>query len=328
MTDRRGDLPLRRLGRASLPPITRLGLGTWAFGGSRWSWGWGPQDDELSTQTIHEAVGLGINWIDTAPEYGLSHSEKVVGTALRAIPTSERPLIFTKCGMAWGHDANAPTTHDLRPESIRRECESSLRRLGIDVIDLYQIHWPDVDTGTALEASWDAMLRLQSDGLVRAVGVSNFSVGELEICHGRGALTSVQPPLSLVSRAALQDVIPWAASHQVGVIAYSPLHSGMLTSKASPEWVASLPSSDWRKSDPDFRDPRLTHNLAIRDSLLRIAKRHQTSVSCVAIGWVLAQPGVTAAIGGARSPQQVREMLSAARLELSTADLDEIRLRA
>ena len=316
-------LPTRPLGSSGLT-ITRLGFGSWAAGGGGWAFSWGPQDDELSVAAMRTAVEAGINWIDTAAVYGLGHSEKVVGRFIRETPASDRPLVFTKCGLIW--DPNARTAAPrrvLKPESIRKECESSLRRLGIDRIDLYQFHWPD-DTGTAVEDSWGTMLRLIDEGKIRAAGVSNFDVRLLERCEAIGHVTSLQPPFSMINRVAAAHEIPWCASHDTGVICYSPMQSGLLTDSFTVDRVASFAADDWRRSAADFQQPNLGRNLALRDAMRVIAKRHGTSVSSVVIAWTLAWPGITGAIVGARSPEQVKGWIGAAALTLTSADLDQI----
>ena len=316
-------LPTRQLGSSGLH-ITRLGFGSWAVGGGGWSFGWGPQDDSDSIATMRHALELGINWIDTAAVYGLGHSEEVVGRLLRELPPAERPLIFTKCGLVW--DANnpmAPPLRVLRPDSIRRECEASLRRLGVERIDLYQFHWPD-KSGTPIEDSWAAMVKLVEEGKVRAAGVSNFDASLLTRCEAIRHVDSLQPPFSLIHRNAGDKEIPWCESHNTGVICYSPMQSGLLTDSFTAERVASLAKDDWRRGDPEFQQPNLDRNLALRDALRPIAERHNTSVSCVAIAWDLAWPGVTGAIVGARSPKQVDGWIGAASITLTQQDLDEV----
>ncbi len=313
----------RPLGSSGLE-ITAVGFGAWAIGGGGWSFGWGPQDDNASQAAMRHAVELGINWIDTAAVYGLGHSEEVVGQFLRSIPKSERPHIFTKCGLIW--DQRNPMQEPkrvLKPESIRRECEASLRRLDIERIDLYQFHWPD-ETGTPIEDSWAEMLRLIEEGKVRLGGVSNFDVGLLERCQRIRHVDSLQPPFSLIHRDVAAREIPWCHAHRTGVICYSPMQSGLLTDNFSADRVARMADDDWRRRAPEFNSPNLERNLALRDALRPIAERHRTSVSSVAIAWVLSWPGVTAAIVGARSPEQVDGWIGAANLELTSADLDEI----
>lgn len=316
-------LPTRRLGNSDLH-LSTVGFGAWAAGGGGWAFSWGPQDDTDSIASIRHALERGINWIDTAAVYGLGHSEEVVRRALEGIPGDSRPYVFTKCGLVWDErNPDAPPRQVLRPESIRRECEASLRRLGVDRIDLYQFHWPD-QTGTAVEDSWDTMTRLADEGKVATVGVSNFDVGLLARCEAIRHVDSLQPPLSLIRRQAAETEIPWCAAHGTGVIGYSPLQSGLLTDRFSPERMGSLAEDDWRRRSPDFKPPRLQKNLALRDALQPIARQHGTTVSAVAIAWTLAWPGVTGAIVGARSPDQVDGWIVAATLELTLADLDQI----
>ena len=315
-------LPTHPLGNSGLH-ITRVGFGSWAVGGGGWSYGWGAQDDTASLATMRHALELGINWIDTAAIYGLGHSEEVVGRLLRDLPRAERPLIFTKCGLVWDeHDRMKPPQRNLSPESIRRECEASLRRLGVERIDLYQFHWPDA--GTRVEDSWSAMVRLIEEGKVRAAGVSNFDATQLEQCAAIRHVDSLQPPFSLINRAAAEQEIPWCASHDTGVICYSPMQSGLLTESFTAERVAALAEDDWRRRAADFLEPSLGRNLALRDALRPIAQRHQTTVSCIAIAWALSWPGVSGAIVGARTPNQVDGWIGAAAIKLTCADLDEI----
>jgi aryl-alcohol dehydrogenase-like predicted oxidoreductase len=316
-------LPTRPLGSSGLA-ITRVGFGAWAAGGGGWSFGWGPQDDEDSLAAMRRAIERGVNWIDTAPVYGLGHSEEVVGRFLRALPAAQRPLVFTKCGLIW--DENSPMVQSrrvLEPKSIAVECEASLRRLGVERIDLFQFHWPD-QTGTPVEDSWAAMARLVEQGKVRAIGVSNFAVELLERCEAVRHVDSLQPPFSLVRRDAADREIPWCVSHGAGVICYSPMQSGILTDSFDGARVARFAPDDWRRRSPEFQAPNLDRNLALRDALRPIAQRHGVSVSVVAIAWTLAGKGVTGAIVGARSAEQVDGWIGAAALDLSPADLDEI----
>lgn len=317
------SLPTRPLGASGLS-ITTVGFGAWAIGGGDWAYGWGPQDDDDSIAAMRHALERGINWIDTAAVYGLGHSEEVVGRLLRTFPSDRRPLVFTKCGMVWDErDRSAEPRRVLTPDSIRAECEASLRRLGMERIDLYQFHWPDT-VGTPVEDSWGAMVELLEAGKVRAIGVSNFGVDLLERCERIRHVDSCQPPFSLIRRDAGADVIPWCAAHRTGVIGYSPMQSGILTDRFSAERVASLAAEDWRRRSAEFQSPRLERNIALRGALRPIAARHGASVSSVAIAWTLAWPGVSGAIVGARSPEQVDGWLDAAALRLTDADLDEI----
>jgi len=316
-------LSTRPLGSNGLQ-ITPVGFGAWAIGGGGWSFGWGPQDDSASIAAMRRALALGVNWIDTAAVYGLGHSEEVVGRLLREIPPANRPLIFTKCGLVW--DAENPMTAPrrvLKPESIRAECEASLRRLGVERIDLYQFHWSD-ETGTRVEDSWAEMGRLIEQGKVRAAGVSNFNVELLARCDAVRHVDSLQPPFSMIRREVAAKEIPWCAEHGTGVICYSPMQSGILTDTFSAARVASMAADDWRSKSPEFQEPKLGRNLALRDALAAIAKRHGVTVSAVAVAWTLAWPGVSGAIVGARSPEQVDGWIGAASLELASSDLDEI----
>jgi aryl-alcohol dehydrogenase-like predicted oxidoreductase len=313
----------RPLGTSGLQ-ITQVGFGAWAIGGGDWAYGWGSQDDTDSVAAIKHAVASGINWVDTAAVYGLGHSEEVVGRALREIPAADRPFVFTKGGQV-GNPARpfAEPQHNLRPESIRKEVDASLRRLGVERIDLYQFHWPD-NIGTPIEESWGEMARLIKEGKVRAGGVSNFDVGLLERAERVRHVDSLQPPFSLIHRQSGADVIPWSAAHGTGVIAYSPMQSGILTDAFSRERVDRMDRNDWRRRNPEFREPLLSRNLELRDALRPIASRHGVSVSAVAIAWTLSWPGVSGAIVGARSPQQVDGWIAAGNLTLEPGDLDEI----
>jgi aryl-alcohol dehydrogenase-like predicted oxidoreductase len=316
-------LPRRRLGTNG-PEITSVGFGAWAVGGGGWSFAWGPQDDALSIAAIRHAVARGVSWIDTAAVYGLGHSEQVVGRALAEIPKSERPLVFTKCGLRWSEsDPMAIAVRDSRPARVREECEASLRRLGVEAIDLYQFHWPD-QTGTPLADSWGEMARLQDAGKVRFIGVSNYDRGLLEGCEKLRHVQSLQPPFSMIRRDVAASEIPWCQAHGVGVIVYSPMQSGLLTDAFSADRVAAMPQDDWRRRGPHFQEPNLGRNLALRDALRGVARRHGASVAAVAVAWTLAWPGVTGAIVGARSPEQVDGWIAAAGLRLAADDLAEI----
>jgi aryl-alcohol dehydrogenase-like predicted oxidoreductase len=317
------SLPTRRLGTSDLE-ITTLGFGAWAAGGGGWSFAWGPQDDDASMAAMRYAIEGGVNWIDTAAVYGLGHSEEVVGKFLQTLPAAERPFVFTKCGLEWDEsDRMKVSRRTLHPDSIRRECEASLRRLGVERIDLYQFHWPD-EGGVPVEDSWEVMARLVEHGKVRAIGVSNFGVPLLERCEARRHVDSLQPPFSLIKREAGGAQIPWAAAQGTGVICYSPMQSGILTDTFSAARVAAFAADDWRRRGPEFKSPQLERNLALRDALVPIAARHHSTAGAVAIAWVLAWPGVTGAIVGARSPRQVEGWLPAASLVLTAADLDTV----
>lgn len=319
----KSELSKRNLGSSGVA-ITTVGFGAWAIGGGGWSYGWGPQDDSSSIAAMRRAVELGVNWIDTAAVYGLGHSEEVVGRLLRSLPPSERPLVFTKCGLRWDeHDSMSEPQRVLKPASIRAECEASLRRLGVERIDLYQFHWPD-ETGTAVEDSWAEMLRLVEAGKVRLAGVSNFDVALLARCEALHHVDSLQPPFSLIRRNAAEREIPWCNEHKTGVICYSPMQSGLLTDNFSSGRVAAMAEDDWRRRSPEFQKPKLDRNLGLRDALRPIAQRHNATVSSVAVAWVLSWPGVTGAIVGARSPEQVEGWIHAASLVLSASDLEEI----
>lgn len=319
----RTSLPTRPLGTSGLH-LTPVGFGAWAAGGGGWAYGWGPQDDDESLDAMHRALGLGVNWIDTAAVYGLGHSEEVVGRLLRDLPEADRPYVFTKGGLVWNErDRMVTPVQTLEPESIQAEVEASLRRLGVERIDLYQFHWPDA-IGTPVEDSWAALMRLVEQGKVRAAGVSNFDVGLLRRCETIRHVDSLQPPFSLIRREAAAAEIPWCAEHGTGVIAYSPMQSGLLTDRFDAARVAGLASDDWRRRSAEFREPRLERNLALRDALRPVARRHGATVSAVAVAWTLAWPGVTGAIVGARSARQVDGWIGATALELTGEDLDEI----
>ena len=316
-------LPTRRLGTNG-PEITIVGFGAWAAGGGGWAFAWGPQDDTESVTAIRHAIAQGVNWIDTAAVYGYGHSEEVVGRALAGIPASERPLVFTKCGLRWNDaDRMAAPARDSRPARVREECEASLRRLGVERIDLYQFHWAD-ETGTPVEDSWGEMLRLVAEGKVRWPGVSNYDVALLESCAKLGHVQSLQPPFSMIRRDVGGAQIPWCAKHGTGVIVYSPMQSGLLTDSFTAARAAAFAPDDWRRMSPQHQSPSLERNLALRDALKPIAAKHGVTVAAVAVAWTLAWPGVTGAIVGARSPRQVDGWLPAATLRLDAADLAAI----
>jgi aryl-alcohol dehydrogenase-like predicted oxidoreductase len=316
----RGDntiMDTRQLGTSDLH-ITPIGFGAWAIGGSGWEFAWGAQDDTESIATIREALDLGINWIDTAAVYGLGHSEEVVARALEGV--RDRPYLFTKCSMVW--DKHREIGHSLKADSIRRECEASLRRLRVDTIDLYQIHWPNPDED--IEEGWAAMAALQKAGKVRYIGVSNFTVEQMMRARAIAPITSLQPPYSLLHREIEDEILPFVARRNIGLIAYSPMASGLLTGAMTAERIAALPHDDWRKHHPDFREPQLFRNLRLVRLLRAIGNHHGRSQGEVAIAWVLRDPAVTAAIVGARRPGQVRGLAGAAEFRLSPRELAEI----
>jgi aryl-alcohol dehydrogenase-like predicted oxidoreductase len=306
----------KRLGNSDLY-ITPIGFGAWAIGGSGWEFGWGEQDDKASIAAIHRALELGLNWIDTAAVYGTGHSEEVVASALESWP-GPRPYVFTKCGLL--SDDQGYVHRNLKATSIRQECENSLRRLKVDAIDLYQIHWPTEN----LEEGWAEMARLQKEGKVRWTGVSNFDVSQLRRAEKIAPVTSLQPPYSLIRREIELEILPYCYSHGIGVIVYSPMQSGLLTGAMTRERVAKLPNSDWRSRDPEFREPKLLKNLALVERLRNIGEKYGRPPGQVAVAWVLRNPAVTAAIVGARNAQQVEKNVGAAELDLTDDDVAEI----
>jgi aryl-alcohol dehydrogenase-like predicted oxidoreductase len=302
--------------------ITRVGFGAWAVGGGDWAFAWGPQDDDEAIAAIRHAVEVGVNWIDTAAVYGLGHSEEVVARALHGIPAADRPYVFTKCGLVWDESNRSAEPRRVGdPASVRREVEASLRRLQVEQIDLYQMHWPAAD-GTALADYWQTLVDLKAEGKVRAVGLSNHDVAQLEVAEEIGHVDSLQPPFSAIHRETA-DLLPWTVSHDTGVIVYSPMMSGLLTGAFSRERVASLPQDDWRRRSPDFTT-HLDANLAVGDALRTVAERHGVSQPAAAVAWTLAFHGVTGAIVGARSARQVDGWLAAASLRLTPEDLDTV----
>ena len=310
----------RKLGNSDLD-ITRVGYGAWAIGGSGWQFAWGSQDDNESIGAIHRALELGVNWIDTAAVYGLGHSEEVVGRALKEW-RGPRPYIFTKCGLRG--DANGDMRKILTSDSLRSEVEGSLRRLSIDVIDLYQIHWPPDPDSAELEEGWSTLADLKREGKVRWIGVSNFDVGQLQRAQAIVPVTSLQPRYSLVHRDIENEILPYCLREGIGVIVYSPMASGLLTGAMTRERAASLPEDDWRRGHPDFTEPNLSHNLALVECMREVARRYNRSVGEVAIAWTLRHPAVTGAIVGARNARQAEGVMCAGELHLSKEAVNEV----
>jgi aryl-alcohol dehydrogenase-like predicted oxidoreductase len=307
----------RKLGFTDLN-LTTVGLGTWAIGGE-WKWGWGPQDDAESLAAIRRALDLGINWIDTAPAYGLGHSEEIVGKAIAG--RRDEVIVATKCSICWDESTGEPFNR-LTAESVRREAEASLRRLNVDVIDLYQIHWPNPDE--QIEEGWGVIADLIREGKVRYGGVSNFSVAQLKRVQPIHPVASLQPPYSMLRRETEDELLPYCAAHNIGVVVYSPMQAGLLTGKFTKERVANLADGDWRKKNGLFTEPQLSVNLTFVESLRPIAKRNSKSLAQLAIAWVLRRPEVTAAIVGARRPSQIEETAPAGDWTLSAEDIAEI----
>jgi aryl-alcohol dehydrogenase-like predicted oxidoreductase len=307
----------KQLGNSDLF-ITPVGFGAWAIGGSGWEFAWGAQDDSDSVAAIHEALDAGVNWIDTAAVYGLGHSEEVVARALQSM--NSRPYVFTKCSMVW--DDRRQVGHSLKADSIRRECEASLRRLRVEAIDLYQIHWPDPDAD--VEEGWATLAALKDEGKVRHIGVSNFDVEQMLRAQAIAPITSLQPRYSLLHREVEHEILPFCARHHIGVIGYSPMASGLLTGAMTRERVAALPADDWRKHHPDFQEPQLSRNLRLVSLLRTIGKRHGRTPAEAAVAWVLHNPAVTGAIVGARRPGQVRGVVGAADFHLSPWEFGEV----
>ncbi len=293
--------PLRPLGNSDLQ-LSAIGFGAWAIGGGDWSFAWGPQDDNDSIEAIHRALDLGVNWIDTAAIYGLGHSEEVVARALKSV--SRKPYVFTKCGIRWNADGS--TYRSLKPASIVEELEASLRRLNVETIDLYQIHWPDPDP--EIEKAWETMARFREQGKVRFIGVSNFNVDQMKRVREIALITSLQPPYSMLRPAIEAEILPFARDAGIGVINYSPMVSGLLTGKMTPERVAAMPADDWRRKGVEFNEPRLSRNLRLVDLLREIGNDHSLTPGVVAVAWTLHNPGITAAIVGGRSGKQVEEL--------------------
>jgi aryl-alcohol dehydrogenase-like predicted oxidoreductase len=310
-------MELKQLGNSDMK-ITPLGIGAWAMGGGGWQFAWGPQDDSASIAAIRAGLEAGLNWIDTAAVYGLGHSEEVVARALQGI--SPRPYVFTKCERIWGENRQIYTC--LKSASIRRECEDSLRRLQIDAIDLYQVHWPDPDPD--IEEAWETMIRLREEGKVRWIGVSNFSAAHMDRIRKLGPITSLQPPYSILSPEIEAEVLPYAARHNVGVLVYSPMKSGLLSGKMTRERIHSMPEDDFRRRTPHFQEPKLTRNLSLAEKLREIGSRHGLTPGEIAIAWTLRHSEVTAAIVGLRAPEQLKGILGAGAYRLSEDEIAEI----
>lgn len=310
----------RQLGKSDLN-ITPVGYGAWAIGGGGWQFAWGAQNDDDSIAAIHRALEMGVNWIDTAPVYGLGHSEEVVARALKAWPGA-KPYIFTKCGLRW--DAQGNIQKILHADSICQEVEDSLRRLAVETIDLYQIHWPPEPDSDELGEGWSILAALQRQGKVRWIGVSNFDVKQMRRAQQIAPIASLQPPYSLINRGVEEDILPYCLREGIGVIVYSPMASGLLTGAMTRERIARLPKDDWRKSDAEFNEPKLLRNLSLVERLREIGKRYGRSPGEVAIAWTLRNPAVTGAIVGARNGRQADGVMRAGEFRLSDKEVSEI----
>ena len=308
---------LRTLGNSDMA-LTPIGFGAWAIGGGNWEFGWGPQDDNQSIAAIHRALDRGVNWIDTAAIYGLGRSEEVVGRALQS--TAHKPYVFTKCSMRWHADRSI--YRSLKADSLREEVENSLRRLGVEAIDLYQIHWPNPEE--EIEEGWETLARIREEGKVRWIGVSNFSVEQMKRAQKIAPITSLQPPYSMLRPAIEQEILPFVQQNGIGVINYSPMVSGLLTGKMTAERIAALPADDWRRRNVEFQEPRLSRNLRLVELLRQMGQAHGVDPGVVAVAWTLHHPAITAAIVGGRSPEQVEGMAPALELRLSEEEMAKI----
>ena len=308
-----------RFGKTGLE-ITPVGFGAWAIGGTGWRGAWGHQDDDEAVGAIRRAIELGINWVDTAAVYGLGHSEELVARALKGVADADRPYVFTKSSLRW--DENGNVINSLNWDSVKRECEESLRRLRTDVIDLYQIHWPNPDED--VEEGWSAMAELKEEGKVRHIGVSNFDVPQMERANAIAPVETLQPPYNMLNRDVEEEILPYCGENDIGVIVYSPMRSGLLTGKMTPGRIQNMPSDDWRRGADDFQEPKLSRNLELVEKLREIGERHGKSPAEVAIAWTLRHPGVTAAIVGGRRPDQVDGIIGAAEFRLSEDEIEEI----
>ena len=309
---------LRTLGNSDLQ-LTPIGFGAWAIGGGNWEYSWGPQDDDESVAAIHRALDLGVNWIDTAAIYGLGHSEEVVGRALKG-RSGPKPFVFTKCSMRWHEDRSI--YRSLKPGSLAEELEGSLKRLGVETIDLYQIHWPNPDE--ELEKGWEALARFREQGKIRWIGVSNFSIEQMIRAQKIAPITSLQPPYSMLRRAIEAEILPFAQANGIGVINYSPMLSGMLAGTMTAERIAALPAEDWRRKTVEFNEPRLSRNLRLVELLREIGSRHGVSPGVVAVAWTLHHPAINAAIVGGRSAKQVEGVAPALTFKLSETEYAEV----
>lgn len=307
----------RRFGNTGMN-ITPIGFGSWAIGGAGWSHGWGPQDDNRAVEAVERAVELGINWIDTAAVYGLGHSEELIGKVLAGLKS--KPLVFTKCSLVWND--NRRIGNSLKADSIRRECEASLKRLNVDAIDLYQVHWPHPEHD--IEEGWRTMAELKEEGLVRHIGVSNFNVEQMQRAHAIAPVESLQPPYSMLRRAIETDILPFCLEQNIGVIVYSPMLSGMLSGAMTRERALNLPPDDWRRNNKEFQEPRLSYNLELVELLKKTGKKHGLSAGEVAVAWTLRHPAVTAAIVGGRSAEQVEGTIGAAEMTFAQEEAREI----
>lgn len=309
-------MQLKQLGDSDLR-ITHIGIGTWAIGGLGYQYSWGPQDDRDSIEAIHRALDLGSNWIDTAPGYGKGHSEEIIAQAVKGW-SGTKPYIFTKCGLRWDEQGNI--SKDLSAQSIRQECEDSLRRLQVEAIDLMQIHWPTDDMADTDEA-WSTLTRLQAEGKIRWLGVSNFSIPDMQRAQAIAPVTSLQPPYSLIRREVEASILPYCQQEKIGVIVYSPMYNGLLTGTMTRDRIKGLPDNDWRKFDPEFNEPNLSKNFTIVDRLKVVGAKYDRSAGEVAIAWTLCHPAVTGAIVGVRNARQADGVMCAWGLELTRADL-------
>jgi aryl-alcohol dehydrogenase-like predicted oxidoreductase len=306
----------RQLGKTNME-ITPIGLGAWAIGGS-WSGGWGPQDDDESVKTVHRALELGINWVDTAPVYGLGHSEEVVGRAIKE--SNYKPYVFTKCSLVWNDKGEV--VNNLSSASLQSECEASLKRLGVETIDLYQVHWPNPDRD--IEEGWSTLAKLKQEGKLRAIGVSNFSVEQMKRAQKIAPIDTLQPPYSLLRRDVENEILPFCSQNNIGVIVYSPMASGLLTGAMSKERIEGLADDDWRKHASEFQGSKLASNLALQNLLTEIGYPHNVSAGVVAVAWTLHNPAVTAAIVGSRHPAQIEDIIMAGEFRLSDSEMEQI----
>ena len=310
----------QKLGNSNIE-ITKIGFGAWAIGGPGYAFGWGRQDDNDSIEAIHKALELGVNWIDTAAVYGTGHSEKIVAEALKQWQ-DEKPYIFTKCSLVWDEKRNISNSY--KPESIRNECENSLKRLKVDAIDLYQMHWPPPNDDSLIDPAWEAMAKLKEDGKVKWIGISNFNVKQMKQAEKIAPVTSFQPPYSMLHRNVEKEILPYCRNQNIGVIVYSPMASGMLTGSMTLERIKNFPDNDWRKGSPDFTEPKLSRNLQIVEKLKEIGKKYNRNPGEIAVAWVLKNPAVTGAIVGARNEKQVNGVYYASEFELDKDDIEEI----